>query len=56
MISFPHAKLECHQDRMTGNVVVDGRNIYDRQELAKQVFDYTWIGEIWNYYVFEQTY
>lgn len=30
---------------MTGNVVVDGRNIYDRSELEEQGFDYTRIGE-----------
>ena len=30
---------------MTGNVVVDGRNIYDRQELEEQGFIYTRIGE-----------
>lgn len=30
---------------MTGNVVVDGRNIYDRQELEEQGFLYTRIGE-----------
>ncbi len=30
---------------MTGNVVVDGRNIYDRQELVEQGFVYTRIGE-----------
>lgn len=30
---------------MTGNVVVDGRNIYDRQELENQGFYYTRIGE-----------
>lgn len=30
---------------MTGNVVVDGRNIYDRQELEEQEFVYTRIGE-----------
>ena len=30
---------------MTGNVVVDGRNIYDRQELVEQGFLYTRIGE-----------
>ena len=35
---------------------VDGRNSYDRQELEEQGFDYTWIGEIWNYYVFDLTY
>ena len=31
---------------MTGNVVVDGRNIYDRAELEEQGFVYTRIGEI----------
>lgn len=30
---------------MTGNVVVDGRNIYDRQELEELGFVYTRIGE-----------
>ena len=30
---------------MTGNVVVDGRNIYDRQELEEQGFVYNRIGE-----------
>ena len=30
---------------MTGNVVVDGRNIYDRQEIEDQGFIYTRIGE-----------
>ena len=30
---------------MRGNVVVDGRNIYDRQELEEQGFVYTRIGE-----------
>ena len=30
---------------MTGNVVVDGRNIYDRQELEENGFIYTRIGE-----------
>ena len=30
---------------MAGNVVVDGRNIYDRQELEEQGFVYTRIGE-----------
>ena len=30
---------------MTGNIVVDGRNIYDRQELEEQGFLYTRIGE-----------
>ena len=33
------------QKVMTGNVVVDGRNIYDRQELEEQGFVYTRIGE-----------
>ena len=33
------------QKVMTGNVVVDGRNIYDRQELEEQGFIYTRIGE-----------
>lgn len=31
---------------MTGNVVVDGRNIYDRQELEENGFIYTRIGEV----------
>lgn len=31
---------------MTGNVIVDGRNIYDRQELEDAGFYYTRIGEI----------
>jgi UDPglucose 6-dehydrogenase len=31
---------------MTGNVVVDGRNIYDRAELEEQGFVYTRIGEL----------
>ena len=31
---------------MTGNVVVDGRNIYDRQELEENGFVYTRIGEM----------
>ena len=31
---------------MTGNIVVDGRNIYDRAELEEQGFVYTRIGEI----------
>ena len=31
---------------MTGNVIVDGRNIYDRQELENLGFIYTRIGEI----------
>ena len=30
---------------MAGNVVIDGRNIYDRQELEEQGFIYTRIGE-----------
>ena len=30
---------------MTGNVIVDGRNIYDRQELEEMGFVYTRIGE-----------
>ena len=30
---------------MTGNIVVDGRNIYDREELEEQGFVYTRIGE-----------
>lgn len=30
---------------ITGNVVVDGRNICDRQELEKLVFVYTRFGE-----------
>ena len=30
---------------MVGNVVIDGRNIYDRQELEKLGFVYTRIGE-----------
>ena len=33
------------QKVMNGNVVVDGRNIYDRQELEEQGFVYTRIGE-----------
>lgn len=33
------------QKVMTGNVIVDGRNIYDRQELEKIGFKYTRIGE-----------
>ena len=33
------------QKVMTGNVVVDGRNIFDRQELESQGFTYTRIGE-----------
>lgn len=31
---------------MTGNVIVDGRNIYDRQELEKLGFEYSRIGEL----------
>ena len=31
---------------MTGNIVVDGRNIYDRAELEEQGFVYTRIGEL----------
>ncbi len=31
---------------MRGNVIVDGRNIYDRQELEKMGFYYTRIGEV----------
>ena len=31
---------------MTGNVIVDGRNIYDRQELESLGFTYTRIGEM----------
>lgn len=30
---------------MTGNIIVDGRNIYDRKELEEQGFIYTRIGE-----------
>jgi UDPglucose 6-dehydrogenase len=30
---------------MNGNVIVDGRNIYDRQEVEEQGFVYTRIGE-----------
>lgn len=30
---------------MIGNVIVDGRNIYDRQELEELEFVYTRIGE-----------
>ena len=30
---------------MRGNVIVDGRNIYNRQELEKLGFVYTRIGE-----------
>ena len=30
---------------MTGNIIVDGRNIYDRQELEENGFTYTRIGE-----------
>ncbi len=33
------------QKVMSGNVIVDGRNIYDRQELEEQGFVYTRIGE-----------
>ena len=33
------------QKVMTGNVIVDGRNIYDRQDLEEQGFVYTRIGE-----------
>lgn len=33
------------QKVMNGNVIVDGRNIYDRQELEEQGFSYTRIGE-----------
>jgi len=33
------------QKVMTGNVIVDGRNIYDRQELEEMRFVYTRIGE-----------
>ena len=33
------------QKVMTGNIVIDGRNIYDRQELEEQGFVYTRIGE-----------
>lgn len=33
------------QKVMTGNVVIDGRNIYDRQELEEQGFVYARIGE-----------
>ena len=33
------------QKVMNGNVIVDGRNIYDRQELEEQGFVYTRIGE-----------
>jgi UDPglucose 6-dehydrogenase len=33
------------QKVMTGNVIVDGRNIYDRQQLEEQGFVYTRIGE-----------
>ena len=33
------------QKVMTGNVIVDGRNIYDRAELEEQGFVYTRIGE-----------
>ena len=34
------------QKVMTGNVIVDGRNIYDRQELEENGFVYTRIGEM----------
>ena len=30
---------------MTGNVIIDGRNIYDRQELEELGFVYSRIGE-----------
>ena len=30
---------------MVGNVIVDGRNIYDRQELEENGFVFTGIGE-----------
>ena len=33
------------QKVMNGNVVVDGRNIYDRQELEEMGFVYSRIGE-----------
>ena len=33
------------QKVMNGNVVVDGRNIYDRNELEELGFNYTRIGE-----------
>jgi len=33
------------QKVMTGNIIVDGRNIYDRQELEEMGFIYTRIGE-----------
>ena len=33
------------QKVMTGNVIIDGRNIYDRQELEEMGFIYTRIGE-----------
>lgn len=33
------------QKVMTGNVIIDGRNIYDRQELEELGFTYTRIGE-----------
>ena len=32
---------------MTGNVIIDGRNIYDRQELEELGFVYSRIGEKW---------
>ena len=31
---------------MTGNVIIDGRNIYDRKELEEMNFVYTRIGEM----------
>lgn len=31
---------------MNGNIIVDGRNIYDRQEIEDQGFNYTRIGEM----------
>ena len=30
---------------MTGNIIIDGRNIYDRQELEELGFVYTRVGE-----------
>ncbi len=36
---------------MKGNVVIDGRNIYDRQELEEQGFVYSRIGEEYNFEV-----
>ena len=33
------------QKVMSGNFIVDGRNIYDRQELEEMGFVYTRIGE-----------